>query len=113
MFQGFNRRFFGGEAQADIPLVADETVEARPAAPANTPRIGLALGGGAARGFAHIGVLKVLRQAGIQPQVVAGARQVAGHRVAHHAQAEEGDVARRRGLVGSGAHVVSQKEHGL
>ena len=36
------------------------------------PSIGIALGGGAARGFAHIGVLKVLRQAGIQPQVVAG-----------------------------------------
>ncbi|TDU01043.1 MULTISPECIES: patatin-like phospholipase family protein [Azorhizobium] len=72
MFQGFNRRFFGGEAQADIPLVADEAVEARPAAPANTPRIGLALGGGAARGFAHIGVLRTLEKHGIRPDVVAG-----------------------------------------
>lgn len=35
-------------------------------------RIGLALGGGAARGFAHIGVLKALLDAGIVPHVVAG-----------------------------------------
>ncbi len=48
-----------------------------PAAPAATPvprpvRIGLALGGGAARGFAHIGVIKVLEANGIYPEVVAG-----------------------------------------
>ncbi len=36
------------------------------------PRIGLALGGGAARGWAHIGVLEVLEEAGIEPQVVCG-----------------------------------------
>jgi NTE family protein len=36
------------------------------------PRIGLALGGGAARGWAHIGVLEVLVEAGYAPQVVAG-----------------------------------------
>lgn len=35
-------------------------------------RIGLALGGGAARGFAHIGVLRALIAAGIVPHVVAG-----------------------------------------
>ena len=35
-------------------------------------RIGLALGGGAARGFAHIGVIQVLEEAGIQPSFVAG-----------------------------------------
>ncbi len=35
-------------------------------------RIGLALGGGAARGFAHVGVIQVLEEAGLQPQVVAG-----------------------------------------
>ena len=29
-------------------------------APAAKPKIGLALGGGAARGFAHIGVIKML-----------------------------------------------------
>jgi NTE family protein len=36
------------------------------------PRIGLALGGGAARGFAHIGVIQVLEEAGIQPDLVVG-----------------------------------------
>jgi len=36
------------------------------------PVIGLALGGGAARGFAHIGILKTLRANGIVPDVVVG-----------------------------------------
>ncbi len=36
------------------------------------PRIGLALGGGAARGFAHIGVIQVLEAAGIQADLVVG-----------------------------------------
>lgn len=35
-------------------------------------RFGLALGGGAARGFAHIGVLKALDEAGLKPAFVAG-----------------------------------------
>ncbi|MBR7748097.1 patatin-like phospholipase family protein [Undibacterium baiyunense] len=35
-------------------------------------RIGLALGGGAARGFAHIGVIKVLEAQGIFPDVIVG-----------------------------------------
>ena len=46
-----------------------------PAAPPpvpRAPRIGLALGGGAARGFAHIGVIQVLEEAGIKPQLVVG-----------------------------------------
>jgi NTE family protein len=36
------------------------------------PTIGLALGGGAARGFAHIGVIQVLEEAGIRPDLVIG-----------------------------------------
>lgn len=36
------------------------------------PRIGLALGGGAARGFAHVGVIQVLEEAGIKPDLVVG-----------------------------------------
>ncbi|MBA4110604.1 MAG: esterase [Leptothrix sp. (in: Bacteria)] len=36
------------------------------------PKIGLALGGGAARGFAHIGVLQVLEEQGIKPDLVVG-----------------------------------------
>ncbi len=35
-------------------------------------KIGLALGGGAARGWAHIGVLRALHDAGIVPDIVAG-----------------------------------------
>ena len=40
--------------------------------PPRPPRIGLALGGGAARGFAHIGVIQVLEEAGIRPDLVVG-----------------------------------------
>jgi NTE family protein len=36
------------------------------------PILGVALGGGAARGWAHIGVLKALAEAGLEPDVVAG-----------------------------------------
>jgi NTE family protein len=36
------------------------------------PKIGIALGGGAARGWAHIGVLKTLIEAGFRPDIVAG-----------------------------------------
>ncbi|HUI19730.1 MAG TPA: patatin-like phospholipase family protein [Methylocella sp.] len=35
-------------------------------------RIGLALGSGAARGWAHIGVLEALREAGLEPDIVCG-----------------------------------------
>ncbi len=35
-------------------------------------RIGIALGGGAAKGFAHIGVIKMLEANGLKPDVVAG-----------------------------------------
>ena len=36
------------------------------------PKIGLALGGGAARGFAHVGVIQVLEEAGLRPDLVVG-----------------------------------------
>lgn len=36
------------------------------------PSIGLALGGGAARGWAHIGVILALEECGIQPDIVCG-----------------------------------------
>ncbi len=45
---------------------------APPPPPPRPPRIGLALGGGAARGFAHIGVIQVLEESGIKPQLVVG-----------------------------------------
>jgi predicted acylesterase/phospholipase RssA len=37
------------------------------------PRIALILGGGAARGFAHVGVLEVLEREGVRPAFVGGA----------------------------------------
>jgi NTE family protein len=54
--------------------------------------IGLALGGGSARGWAHIGVLRALTQAGIHPDVVAGTSigaVVGGCYVAGHLDALE------------------------
>ncbi len=41
-------------------------------ADAHPPRLGIALGSGAARGWAHIGVLQALAEAGIVPDVVSG-----------------------------------------
>lgn len=38
----------------------------------HTPRLGIALGSGAARGWAHIGILRALEEAGIVPDVIAG-----------------------------------------
>lgn len=49
----------------DAPIVA----QPRPTKPI---KIGLALGGGAARGFAHIGVIKALESQGIVPDIVVG-----------------------------------------
>lgn len=43
-----------------------------PPAPSPVPAIGLALGGGFARGIAHIGVLQVLEQEGIPVRVITG-----------------------------------------
>ena len=36
------------------------------------PRIGIALGSGSARGWAHIGVLEALADAGVRPDIVCG-----------------------------------------
>jgi NTE family protein len=40
--------------------------------PVSTPRIGLALGSGSARGWAHIGVIRALADAGVRPDIVCG-----------------------------------------
>lgn len=61
-FDGFTRRAFG--LTDDLPDL--------PARNGRGLRIGLALGGGAARGWAHIGVLKVLSEAGVKFDVLAG-----------------------------------------
>ena len=58
------------------PVVQAPVVPVLPPAaapqPKRPPRLGLALGGGAARGFAHIGVIQVLEEAGIKPDLVVG-----------------------------------------
>ncbi|HEY3049821.1 MAG TPA: patatin-like phospholipase family protein [Polaromonas sp.] len=88
-----NRFVFGGRfgrrllSLLVLPLVllagcatapSDIAASSPPTAPAREPvakkplKIGLALGGGAARGFAHVGVIAVLEEAGLRPQVVVG-----------------------------------------
>jgi NTE family protein len=59
-------------AERATPAAAGSGVAAVPEAPKRVPRLGLALGGGAARGFAHIGVIQVLEENGYHPQLVAG-----------------------------------------
>lgn len=49
-----------------------EVREVLPAAKAKPPKIALALGGGAAKGFAHVGVIKTLEAHGIPVDYVAG-----------------------------------------
>lgn len=63
MLQGLIRRAANGDRAAEA------AVEKK--APPK-PSIGLALGGGAARGFAHIGILRTLMHHGIVPDVVVG-----------------------------------------
>ncbi|MES2634107.1 MAG: patatin-like phospholipase family protein [Pseudomonadota bacterium] len=43
-----------------------------PAVVKRPPKLGLALGGGAARGFAHVGVIQALEEAGIKADLVVG-----------------------------------------
>jgi NTE family protein len=54
------------------PAVPPSVTPAAPKPPPKPLRIGLALGGGAARGFAHIGVIQALEEAGIKPDLVVG-----------------------------------------
>ncbi|WP_279601178.1 patatin-like phospholipase family protein [Methylobacterium sp. E-045] len=54
------------------PVFPRGNVEPVAEQPPPRPRIGLALGGGSARGWAHIGVIEVLEEAGIHPDMVAG-----------------------------------------
>ena len=56
----------GGNVRPDPP--STKPVAARP----QPVKVGLALGGGAAKGFAHIGVIKMLQANGIAVDVVAG-----------------------------------------
>jgi NTE family protein len=55
-----------------LALLTVDAVSAEPAAPAARPRIGLVLGGGGARGTAHIGVIEVLERLHVPVDCVAG-----------------------------------------
>jgi len=55
-----------------VPASAPVAEVAPPPRPTRPPRVALALGGGAARGFAHIGVIEVLEENGIRPDIVTG-----------------------------------------
>jgi NTE family protein len=62
-------------AACTTPASVTPPVQQAPASVAKAPhpvKIGLALGGGAARGFAHIGVIKALEAQGIVPDLVVG-----------------------------------------
>jgi NTE family protein len=61
----FHWRKRATQPAATAPIDREERAAAR-------PRIGLALGSGAGRGWAHIGVLRALKAAGIEPDVIAG-----------------------------------------
>jgi NTE family protein len=64
VFEGLFARTRNGDRSAD----ANSPVKPE----ATRPSIGLALGGGAARGFAHIGVMRTLAAHGIVPDVIVG-----------------------------------------
>lgn len=55
-----------------VVLPPDQPASAPVVTPPRPPRVGLALGGGAARGFAHIGVIQVLEENGIKVEYVTG-----------------------------------------
>jgi len=67
LWDGITRRAFGvgGGPDTVLPSPGDR-------GPRRKLKVGLALGGGAARGWSHIGVMRVLEREGIMPDVIAG-----------------------------------------
>ena len=66
------RRTFLVSAASVAALSVTSLISGCGTAPKSKPRIALALGGGAAKGFAHIGVIKVLEANGIVPDMIVG-----------------------------------------
>ena len=64
MFEGLFSRVRNGDRSAEATSHIEPAI--------TRPTIGLALGGGAARGFAHIGVMRTLEAHGIVPDVIVG-----------------------------------------
>ena len=61
-----------GCSSIPVTTTPPDVLPAAPLVQKRPPRIGLVLGGGAARGFAHVGVIQVLEEAGIRPSLVVG-----------------------------------------
>jgi NTE family protein len=60
-------------ACSSVPITPPTTPGAPlPSVERREVRLGLALGGGAARGFAHVGVIQVLEEAGLRPAYLVG-----------------------------------------
>jgi NTE family protein len=79
LFQFMTRSSLASLISAFLLLAGCSTISPQPlpqqTVQAKSPRqirVGLALGGGAARGFAHIGVIKALEAQGIVPDLVVG-----------------------------------------
>ena len=86
MFQTLIRRATHGDrTHGDRAVEATPEKKATKKPAGQKPSVGLALGGGAARGFAHIGILRVLARHGIEPDIVVGTSigAVAGACYAH------------------------------
>jgi NTE family protein len=70
------RKTFDKWSEGDASMVSFQPEESRETVSIEgsngQPRIGLALGAGAARGWSHIGVLRELADHGIRPDVIAG-----------------------------------------
>ncbi len=64
----------GAPSKPEVPVLPEPVVQ--PAPPPEIfippPRIALVLGGGAARGFAHVGVIKMLEAHGVKPDIIVG-----------------------------------------
>lgn len=72
VFQAVTRRVRVARRVKTVSTVDKPTEDGpRPARPGR-PTIGIALGGGAARGWSHIGVLRTLEAAGYAPDIIAG-----------------------------------------
>ena len=72
LLTGFPRR--SCRRRVSLPSVPLD-IEPRPAGGPRRgcrPRVGIALGGGSARGYAHLGVLAALERRGVRPDVVVG-----------------------------------------
>ena len=63
--------YFTLPACTQTPVIPTQPIKP-PVQPSTKPKIALVLGGGGAKGFAHVGVIKVLEKNGITPDLIVG-----------------------------------------